>query len=144
MTHLYLPRRHAGLASVQGFLRVNYLPWKGKTIATKKYLKPDVLCAAQVVMTPSIITAVILFSYCKCNQLLIMALFIQGIKMDAAAEIGRNPVSTADAGRDVRTRFARPNSQARTGTGKCLLSLFRWPSNFGKSYPVDLDTLPCK
>ena len=51
------------------------------------------------------------------------------IKMDAAAEIGRDLVSKhqiqpdygdeqADAGRDCRTRFARPNSQARMGTGK--------------------------
>ena len=52
--------------------------------------------------------------------------------MDAAAEIGRNPVSKhqiqseyygdeqADAGRDCRTRLERPNSQARTGTGKYL------------------------
>ena len=50
--------------------------------------------------------------------------------MSAAAEIGRNPVSKhelqseymeneqADAGRDGRSRLARPNSQARTGTGK--------------------------
>ena len=30
----------------------------------------------------------------------------------------------ADAGRDGRTRLARPNSQARTGTGKCSFSLF--------------------
>ena len=47
--------------------------------------------------------------------------------MDAAAEIGRNPVSKhqvqteygdeqADAEWDGRTRLARPNSQARTGT----------------------------
>ena len=46
-------------------------------------------------------------------------------KMDAAAELGRNPVSKhqvqreygdeqADAGRDCRTRLARPDSQART------------------------------
>ena len=45
--------------------------------------------------------------------------------MDAAAELGRNPVSKhqiqpgygdeqADAGRDCRTRLERPNSQART------------------------------
>ena len=45
--------------------------------------------------------------------------------MDAAAELGRNPVSKhqiqpeygdeqADAGRDCRTRLARPNSPART------------------------------
>ena len=45
-----------------------------------------------------------------------------------AAEIGSNPVSKrqiqleygdekADAGRDGRTRLARPNSQAQTGTG---------------------------
>ena len=50
-------------------------------------------------------------------------------EMDAAAELGRNPVSEhqiqpeygdeqAEAGRDCRTRFARPNSQARTGIGK--------------------------
>ena len=47
--------------------------------------------------------------------------------MDAAAELGRNPVSKhqiqpdygdeqADAGRDCRNRLARPNSQARTRT----------------------------
>ena len=60
--------------------------------------------------------------------------------IDAAAKIGRNPVSKhhrfslsveneqADKGRDSRTRLARPISQARTGTGKyCffLLSLQR-------------------
>ena len=50
-------------------------------------------------------------------------------QVDAAAELGRNPVSKhqiqpeygdeqADAGRDCRTRLARPNSQARTRTGK--------------------------
>ena len=50
--------------------------------------------------------------------------------MDAAAELGRNPVVSkhqiqpehgdeqADAGRDGWTRLARPNSQARTGTGE--------------------------
>ena len=49
--------------------------------------------------------------------------------MDAAAELGRNPISKhqiqpeygdeqADAGRDGWTRLARPNSQARTGTGE--------------------------
>ena len=49
--------------------------------------------------------------------------------MDAAAELGRNPVSKhqiqaeygdeqADAGWDCQTRLARPNSLARTGTGK--------------------------
>ena len=49
--------------------------------------------------------------------------------MDAAAELGRNPVSKhqihpeygdeqADAGRDCQTRLARPNSQARTRTGE--------------------------
>ena len=49
--------------------------------------------------------------------------------MDDAAELGRNPVSKhqiqpkygdeqADAGQDGRTRLARPNSQAQTGTGK--------------------------
>ena len=49
--------------------------------------------------------------------------------MDAAAELQRNPISKlqiqpeygdeqADAGRDRRTRLARPNSKARTRTGK--------------------------
>ena len=49
--------------------------------------------------------------------------------MGIAAELGRNPVSKhqtqseygdeqADAGRDCRTRLARPNSLARTGTEK--------------------------
>ena len=47
--------------------------------------------------------------------------------MDAAAELGRNPLSKhqikpeygdeqADAGRDCRVGLDRPNSQARTGT----------------------------
>ena len=49
--------------------------------------------------------------------------------------MGRNPVSKhqiqseygdeqADAGRDGRTRLTSPNSQARTGTGDYLFSLF--------------------
>ena len=49
--------------------------------------------------------------------------------MDAVAELGRNSVSKhqiqpeyrdeqANAGHDCRTRLARPNSQARTGTGE--------------------------
>ena len=57
------------------------------------------------------------------------------IYMGAVAELGRNPVSKhqiqpkygdeqTDAGRDCQTRFARPNYQARTGTGKYIVSLF--------------------
>ena len=56
-------------------------------------------------------------------------------EMDAAAELGRNPVNKhqirteygneqVDAGRDCQTRLAKPNSQARTGTGKYSFSLF--------------------
>ena len=68
--------------------------------------------------------------------------------MDAAAELGKNPVSNhqiqrkyrdeeADAGRDCRTRLARPNSQARTRTGK-----FHFPCSADhvqdwQPYPVD-------
>ena len=33
----------------------------------------------------------------------------------------------AEAGRDCRFRFARPNSQARTGTGIYSFSLLSWP-----------------
>ena len=56
--------------------------------------------------------------------------------VDAAAELGRNPVISkhqiqpehgdeqADAGRNCRTRLARPNSQARTRAGKYSFSLF--------------------
>ena len=54
---------------------------------------------------------------------------------DEQAELERNPVSKhqiqpeygdeqADAGRDCRTCLARPNSQARTQTGKYSFSLF--------------------
>ena len=54
--------------------------------------------------------------------------------MDAAAELGRNPISKhqiqpeygdeqAEAEWDCRTRLARPNSQARTRTGKYSFSL---------------------
>ena len=54
--------------------------------------------------------------------------------MDAAAELGRNSIISkhqiqpefgdgqADAGRDCRTRFARPSSQARMGTGIFICS----------------------
>ena len=53
--------------------------------------------------------------------------------MDAAAELGKNPVrkhevqpkygdEQADAGRDCRNRLASTNSQARTGTGKYSFS----------------------
>ena len=57
-------------------------------------------------------------------------------KMDAAAELGRNPVVSkhqiqpvygdeqADAGRDCRIRPARPNSQAGAWSGKYLFSVF--------------------
>ena len=56
-------------------------------------------------------------------------------QMGAAAEFGKNSLSKhqiqpefgdeqADAGRDCRTCLARPNSQAQTGTGKSLFSLF--------------------
>ena len=49
--------------------------------------------------------------------------------IDATAELGKNSVTKqqiqpeygdkkADAGRDCRNRLARPNSQARTRTGK--------------------------
>ena len=55
--------------------------------------------------------------------------------MDADAELGRNLVSKhqiqpeygdeqADAGRDCRNRLARPNSQARTRTGKYQVLIF--------------------
>ena len=57
-------------------------------------------------------------------------------EIDAAAELGRNPVVSkhqiqpeygdeqADARRDCRTHLARPNSQARTGTRKNTFFLF--------------------
>ena len=58
------------------------------------------------------------------------------VHVDAVAESGRNTVSKhqvrfslsvdnerADAGRDGRTRRARPNSQARMETGKKTFSL---------------------
>ena len=52
--------------------------------------------------------------------------------MDAAAELGRNPVSKhqiqpeyrderADAGRNCQTLLARPNSQARTADREIML-----------------------
>ena len=62
--------------------------------------------------------------------------------MDAAAEIGRNPVrkhqiqpeygdEQADAGRDGRIRLARPNSQVRTRTGKYSFSVELTTSRIG-------------
>ena len=68
--------------------------------------------------------------------------------MDAAAEIGRNPVSKhqiqpkygdeqADAGRDCRTRLARPDSQARTWTRKHSFSCSADHMQDWQPYPVD-------
>ena len=65
--------------------------------------------------------------------------------MDAAAELGSNPVSKhqiqpeygdeqADAGRDGWTRLARPNSQTRTGTGEYYLPC---SADLEQDYPVD-------
>ena len=72
--------------------------------------------------------------------------------IDAVAGIGRNLVSKhqiqpeygdeqADPGRDCRTRLARPNSQARTGTAKYSFSLF----NLARAGLVSLPGrfLPC-
>ena len=68
--------------------------------------------------------------------------------MDAAAELGRNPASKhqiqsecgdehADAGRDCRTRLARPNSQAQTGTGKIHFPSLADHEQDWQPYPVD-------
>ena len=68
--------------------------------------------------------------------------------MDAAAELGRNPVSKnqiqpeygdeqADAGRDCRTRLARPKSQARMGTEKYSFSGSADHEQDWQPYPVD-------
>ena len=68
--------------------------------------------------------------------------------MDAAAELGRNPVSKhqnqpeygdeqTDAGRDCRTRLARPNSQARTGTGEYYFPCSADHERDWQPYPVD-------
>ena len=70
--------------------------------------------------------------------------------MDAAAELGRNPVSKhqiqpeyegeqADAERDCRTRLARPNSLAGTQTGKYSFFLFSCADHVQdwQPYPVD-------
>ena len=67
--------------------------------------------------------------------------------MDAAAKLGRNPVSKhqiqpgygdeqADAGLDCQNRLARLNSQARTRTGKFSFFPFQLTT-------VDLAAIPC-
>ena len=74
--------------------------------------------------------------------------------MDAAAELGRNPVSKhqiqpedgdeqADAGRDGRTRLARPNSQARTGTGEYYFPCSADHEQDWQPYPVDPYSAKC-
>ena len=71
-----------------------------------------------------------------------------GFIMDAAAELGRNPVrkhqiqpeygdEQADAGRDGWTRLARPNSQARTGTGGYYFPCSADHEQDWQPYPVD-------
>ena len=64
------------------------------------------------------------------------------VSLDDAAELGRNPVSKhqiqpeygdeqADAGRDGWTRLARPNPQARTGTGEYFFPVQLTTSRIG-------------
>ena len=68
--------------------------------------------------------------------------------MDAAAELGSNPVSKhkirpeygdeqADAGRSCRNRLARSISQARTWTGKYSFSCLADHKQDWQPYPVD-------
>ena len=68
--------------------------------------------------------------------------------MDAAAELGGNPVSKyqiqpeygdeqADAGRDCRTRLARPSSQARTRTEKYSFPCSADHEQDWQPHPVD-------
>ena len=70
------------------------------------------------------------------------------LQMDAAAELARNPVSKhqiqpeygdeqADAGRDCRTRLARPNSQARTGRGNINFPCRADHEQDWQPYPID-------
>ena len=69
--------------------------------------------------------------------------------MDAAAELGRNPVVSkhqiqaeygyeqADAGRDCRTRLARPIFQARTGQRNIVSLCSADLEQDWQPYPVD-------
>ena len=68
--------------------------------------------------------------------------------MDAAAELGRNPVSKhqiqpeygdeqADAGRDGGARLARPNYQARMGQGNINFPCSADDEQDWQPYPVD-------
>ena len=74
--------------------------------------------------------------------------------MDAAAELGRNPVSKhqiqpeygdeqADAGRVCQTRLARRNSQAWTGTGKYYFPCSADHEQDWQPYPVDPYSAKC-
>ena len=74
--------------------------------------------------------------------------------MDAAAELGRNPVSKhqiqpeygeeqADAGRDGWTRLARPNSHARTETGEYYVPCSADHEQDWQPYPVDPYSAMC-
>ena len=70
-------------------------------------------------------------------------------EMDTAAELEKNPVSRhqiqpeyygdgqADAGRDCQTRPARPNSRARTRTGKYQFPCSADHEQDWQPYPVD-------
>ena len=80
---------------------------------------------------------------------------IQNKNGPAAAEDGRNPVSNhqiqleygdeqADAGRDCRNRLARPNSQARTETGKiCIFPVQLTTSRIGNLTRLILTLATC-
>ena len=68
--------------------------------------------------------------------------------MDAVAELGRNPVSKhqiqpeygdkqADAGRDGRTRLARPNLRHARGQGNINFSCSADNEQDWQPYPVD-------
>ena len=69
--------------------------------------------------------------------------------MDAAVELGRNPVSKhqiqpecgdeqADAGRDCRTRLARPNFRRERGQGNIHFPCLADREQDWQRYPVDI------
>ena len=74
--------------------------------------------------------------------------------MDAAAELGRNPVNKhqiqpeygdeqVGAGRDCRARLARPDFQARTGTGKYSFFLVQLTTTEQDWQPYPVDPYSC-
>ena len=109
------------------YINIALLPMKMKSTSSIAHFSPSARYLSSVYKSLFIIYLFIFVywyvNHTKMSLLLLSAVNTSLVRMDAAAEFGRNPVSKhqiqpeygdeqADAGRDCRSRLVRPNSLA--------------------------------